>query len=182
MGIEAEFRISKAGVKADLRKQGLFRVYGTVGIPGRNATHLNMDPFLARNDMTLAEHVCEVLFVREGVRQGDLTSNGEGEVACGNRGGIFNRMARPSTFDKAKGGVGHGTFNGSTDTHDDLRGRVAVEFNEGACPMFAAETSLTVGVGETAVVSNYKAGRFDDRGTSLGGRHGFRGGVAGTGS
>ena len=121
-GEQAEFRISEVGVEANFRKQGLLGVYSAISIPSGNTVHLNMDPFLTQDDMTFPKHVRKVFFVREGVCQGDLASNSEGEVAGGNWGGVLDGTARPGTFNKANGRVGHSLFDGGTDTHDNLGG------------------------------------------------------------
>ena len=178
-GKQAEFRISEAGVKANLGKQGLLSIEGAIGIPSGNTAHLNMDPLLTQDDMTLPKHVSKVLLIREDVSQRDVASDGEGEVAGGNWGGIFDGMVRPGTFNKANGRVGHGMFDGGADAHDDLRGGTAVEFDKGPSPMLAAETSFAVGIREATIPSNDKAGRFDDRSACLGRGGGLGGGFGG---
>ena len=169
-GEQAEFRFSKAGVETNFGKECLLSVDGPVSIPGWNAADLDMDPFLARDDVPFPQHVGEVLLVGEGIPQRNLAGDGEGEVTSGNGGTILNGTAGPSAFNEAKGRVGNGTFDGSADAHDEAHGRVAVELEEGAGPMFATESGLSVWVREATVPSNDEAGGLNDRGTSLGSR------------
>ena len=119
---QAELRVREAGVEANLREQGLLRIEGAVSIPSRDAAELNVNPLLAGDDVAFPQHICEVLFVGEGIRQGNLAGDSEREIARGNGGPILDRAAGPSAFDEVKGQGSNGTFDGSVDAHDDLHG------------------------------------------------------------
>ena len=121
-GEEAKFCLGEAGVEANFREEGLLPVDVAVCIARGHATYLHMDPFLPRDNVSLAKDVGEVFLIGEGVRQGDLTSNGEGEVTRRHRGAIFDRAARPSTLDETKGRSSDRPFDGSANPHDEACG------------------------------------------------------------
>ena len=135
-GEEAKFGLGKAGVEANFREEGLFPVDVAVGVACGHTAYLHMDPFLPRDNVALAKDVGEILFVGEGVRQGNLTSNCEREVTRRHRGAIFDGAARPSTLNETKGWASDRALNGGADPHDDARGRAAMHLKEGPSAVF----------------------------------------------
>ena len=167
-GEEAKFGLGEAGVEADFGEEGLLSMDVAVNVARGYTAYLYVDPLLPRDDVALAKDVGKVLLVGEGVRQGDLTSNGEREVTCWHRRTILDGAARPSTLDKTKGRSSDRPFDGSANPHDEACGRAPVHLKEGPSAKFAPKGSFAVGVGETAIPSNNKPCGFDNRGASFG--------------
>ena len=121
-GEEAKFGLGEAGVEADFGEEGRLVMDVAISVARGYTAYLYVDPLLPRDDVALAKDVGEVLLVGEGVRQGDLTSNGERKVTCGHRRTILDRAARPSTLDETKGRASDRPFYGSANPHNEACG------------------------------------------------------------